>query len=302
MVADTEKMLSRVIGEDIRLTSVADLDLGDVLADPGQMEQVLMNLAVNARDAMREGGKLTIETQNVDLDESYVQTHPEARLGQHVLLAVTDTGTGMPPEVLTRIFEPFYTTKGLGKGTGLGLATVYGIVKQSGGHLAVDSEVGIGTTMKVYLPRVHKPPGDSSKSGSYLRIPPRGQETILLVEDEEGVRSLTRRVLVGCGYMVLEAADGKEAIRIAKDHMGAIHLLITDVVMPDIGGRIVAEEVALLHPEIRKLFLSGYTDDAIIRHGVLRDGVNFLQKPFSPFVLASRVREALDSPPMNPPE
>ena len=294
VVADTESMLRRLIGEDVRLAAVLAPDLWPVRADPGQVEQVVMNLAVNARDAMPRGGRLTIETRNVDLDEAYARTHPDARAGPHALLSVSDTGTGMPPEVRARIFEPFFTTKGLGKGTGLGLATVYGIVKQSGGHVAAYSEVGVGTTFKVYLPRVEKAfGGPKAKSG--LLSPPRGTETVLLVEDEAGVRALTRHVLSRCGYEVLEAADGEEAMRVAAAHRGPIHLLITDVVMPGAGGRAVAEQIAARHPAVRVLYVSGYTDDAVIRHGVLREGVSFLQKPFSPVGLALKVREVLDA-------
>ncbi|QJW94675.1 PAS domain S-box protein [Frigoriglobus tundricola] len=295
VVTDTEKMLRRLIGEDVRLTTTLAPDLWAVRADPGQVEQVLMNLAVNARDAMPRGGRLTIETRNVDLDGAYARTNPDARAGPHVLLSVMDTGVGMTPEVQAKIFEPFFTTKGPGKGTGLGLATVYGVVKQSGGHVGVYSEVGVGTAFKVYLPRAERAPGESP-SHSGLRAAPRGTETVLLVEDEDGVRALTRRVLTGSGYTVIEAADGDEAVRLATVHEGPIHLLVTDVVMPGPGGRVVAERVAELHPGIRVLFVSGYTDDAVIRHGVLREGVNFLQKPFAPILLAFKVREALDAP------
>jgi CheY-like chemotaxis protein len=212
----------------------------------------------------------------------------DASAGPHILLSVADSGCGILPEVMAKIFEPFFTTKGLGKGTGLGLATVYGIVKQSGGHVAVYSEVGIGTTFKVYLPRVEQ--AADSRERSITRIPPSGTETVLLVEDEDGVRGLTRRILVSCGYNVLEAADGNEAVRVATGHEGPIQLLITDVVMPGAGGRSVAAQVTSRHPEVRVLFVSGYTDDAVIRHGVLREEVNFLQKPFSPNALTDTVR------------
>jgi PAS domain S-box-containing protein len=296
MVADTEKMLRRLIGEDVRLVTALDPDPWAVRADPGQIEQVLMNLALNARDAMPTGGRLTIETRNVDLDETYTRTHADARPGPHVLLSVADDGSGMAAEVRARIFEPFFTTKGPGKGTGLGLATVYGIVKQSGGHVAVYSELGLGTTFKVYLPRA-EPAAGGVKPRSGLAPPPGGTETVLLAEDEAGVRDLIRRVLADRGYAVLAADDGAAAVRLAAGHRGPIHLLITDVVMPDVGGRAVAERVAERHPAVRVLFVSGYTDDAIIRHGVLRDGVNFLQKPFSPLALAFKVREVLDAPP-----
>jgi len=293
VVADTDKMLRRLIGEDIRLTTTLETHPWAVLADPGQVEQVLLNLAVNARDAMPRGGRLTIETRNVELDEAYVRTRKDATAGPHVALSVTDTGTGMPPEVTVKIFEPFFTTKEAGKGTGLGLATVYGIVKQSGGHVAVYSEVGVGTTFKVYLPRTEQS-SERPKSPSRFLAPPRGTETILLAEDEAAVRTLTRTILTGCGYRVLEAADGDEAVRVAAGHDGPIHLLITDVVMPGAGGRAVAERITERFPTIRVIYVSGYTDDAVIRHGVLREGVNFVQKPFTPAALARKVRDVLD--------
>jgi two-component system cell cycle sensor histidine kinase/response regulator CckA len=295
VVGDTDRMLRRLLGEDLRLATALAPDLWAVRADAGQVEQVLMNLAVNARDAMPTGGRLTIETRNVELDAGYARARPGARPGPHVLLSVTDTGSGMTPAVKARVFEPFFTTKEPGKGTGLGLATVYGIVQQSGGHVAVYSEVGVGTSVKVYLPRVESAAG-GSKVLPGLLVPPRGTETVLLVEDEAGVRALTRHVLAGCGYAVLEAADGAEAVRLAAGHGGPIHLLVTDVVMPGTGGRAVAEQVAASHPRVRVLYMSGYTDDAVVRHGVLQEGVNFLQKPFSPAALAFKVREVLDAP------
>jgi CheY-like chemotaxis protein len=293
LVADVDKMLRRIIGEDIQLTVVADPQLGVVKADPGQIEQVIMNLVVNARDAMPQGGRLTIELRNAELDETYTRSHAEARPGRHVLLAVSDTGCGMDAATLARIWEPFFSTKGE-KGTGLGLATVYGIVKQSGGHVAVYSEVGHGTTFKVYLPRVEQRP-HLRKSFQGLAAMPRGSETVLLVEDEDGVRALARHVLQGCGYTVLEARDGAEAMRITGQQRGQIDLLITDVVMPRMGGREVAERLAAIHPAVKVLFLSGYTDDAVVRHGILEAQVAFLQKPFSTAALAAKVREVLDS-------
>ncbi len=303
VLADIDKMLRRLIGEDVRLTTTLASDTWAVRADPGQIEQVLLNLAVNARDAMPLGGRLIIETRNVEIDEEYVRNHTDSQIGPHALLSVTDTGSGMPPEVKAKVFEPFFTTKGHGKGTGLGLATVYGIVKQSGGHIAIDSRVGAGTTFQIYLPRVEKVSG-GSKFLSGFQLPPRGTETILLVEDEDGVRALTRHVLEGCGYTVLVAANGDEAVRLARRHDGPIHLLITDVVMPGAGGRAVAEQMTMSDPMMRVLFVSGYTDDAVIRHGVLSEGVNFLQKPFSPVTLAFKVREVLDAviAPDDPPE
>ena len=293
VVADTDKMLRRLIGEDIRLTTTLGTGLWAVLADPGQVEQMLLNLAVNARDAMPQGGRLTIETTNVVLDAAYVRTCKDAIAGPNVVLSVSDTGVGIPPEVMAKIFEPFFTTKEAGKGTGLGLATVYGIVKQSGGHVAVHSEVGIGTTFKLYLPQVEQPT-ESSQTRSPIPAPPRGTETILLAEDEAAVRGLTRTILTACGYQVLEAADGDEAVRVAVEHEGPIHLLLTDVVMPGVGGRAVAERLTEQYPGIRVIYVSGYTDDAVIRHGVLRDVVNFIQKPFTPAALARRVRDVLD--------
>ncbi|MDB5306446.1 MAG: Blue-light-activated protein [Gemmataceae bacterium] len=293
VVADTEKMLRRVIGEDVRLAIAPGHGLWPVRADSGQVEQVLLNLAVNARDAMPTGGRLTIETRNVELDDEYARAHPGARPGPHILLAASDSGCGMTPEVKARIFEPFFTTKGPGKGTGLGLATVYGIVTQSGGHIGVDSEAGVGTTFKVYLPRADGPVGGSKVRAGAL-APPRGAETVLLVEDDPGVRALTRHILAGCGYTVVEAGDGDEAARAAVRHAGPIHLLVTDVVMPGQGGRAVAERLLERHPGLKVLYVSGYTDDAVVRHGVLHEAVNFLQKPFSPVALAHKVREVLD--------
>ena len=294
VVADTASLLRRVIGEDVRFATAPSPGLWPVLADPGQIEQVLLNLAVNARDAMPGGGKLTIETRNVELDEGYAAAHPDARPGPHVLLAVSDTGHGMTLEVKVRIFEPFFTTKGVGKGTGLGLATVYGIVKQSGGHVGVYSEVGVGTTFKVYLPRA-EPEGRTFKGQSRLLTPPRGTETVLVVEDEDAVRALTRHILQHAGYTVLEAADGDEARAAGGGRApGRSHLVVSDVVMPGSTGREVAERLAGRHPGIGVLFVSGYTDDAVVRHGVLHDKVNFLQKPFTPATLAWKVREVLD--------
>jgi CheY-like chemotaxis protein len=295
VVEDTVSMLRRMIGEDVRLAVVQAYGLWPVKADPGQIEQVLLNLAVNARDAMPTGGRLTVETANVDLDEGYARSRPDARPGPHVLLSVSDTGRGMTPEVRARIFEPFFTTKGAGKGTGLGLATVYGIVKQSGGHVEVRSGAGAGTTFQVYLPAAGTEAREAqARSAAYP--PPRGTETVLLVEDEDAIRVLARHVLAGCGYAVLEAADGDEAARVAGGHAGPVHLVVCDVVMPGVGGRVVAERVAATHPGVRVLFVSGYTDDAVVRHGVLHEKVNFLQKPFSPTALAHKVREVLDGP------
>ena len=291
---ETEKMLRRVIGEDILLVTSLAPDLDMVKADAGQIEQVLLNLAVNARDAMPKGGRLLIETRNVELDPAYALANPEVAPGRYVLLAISDTGTGMSPEVKAKIFEPFFTTKGPGQGTGLGLATVYGIVRQSAGHLEVFSAVGSGTCFQIYLPRVEGAPAEKPKK-SGLQLPPRGTETILLVEDEDGVRALTRHVLSSCGYTVLDVVDGYEALALAGSLTGTIDLLITDVVMPGLGGPEVAEQISRRFPGIRILFVSGYTDDAVIRHGLSEQGVNFLQKPFSPPELAAKVRDVLNA-------
>ncbi len=293
VVANLEKMLRRIIGEDILLTVTADPGLDTVKADPGQVEQVLLNLVVNARDAMPNGGRLTIEVRNTDLDETYARDHLDVQPGPYVLLAVSDTGCGMDQATLSRIFEPFFTTKGE-KGTGLGLATVHGIIKQSGGHIAVTSELGHGTTFKVYLPGLQQRPTEGQTHPGRTEMP-RGSERVLLVEDEDGVRALIRFILEGGGYSILEARDGAEALRAAQQHQGPIDLLVTDVVMPQMDGRQVAERVRALHPGLRVLFLSGYTEDTVVRHGILEAQVAFLQKPFTPASLAAKVREVLDS-------
>jgi CheY-like chemotaxis protein len=293
VVADVDKMLRRLIGEDVSLASVLDPALGPIKADPGQMEQVLLNLAVNARDAMPRGGRLTIETANAELDEGYTRLHAEARPGPYVLLAVSDTGVGMDEATRARAFEPFFTTKGPGKGTGLGLATVYGIVRQAGGHVEVYSELGRGSTFKLYLPRA----GAMSLSGMPREGPPgrpSGTEVVLLVEDEDAVRALARHVLQAQGYTVLEARHGAEAVRCCEQHAGPIHLLMTDVVLPGPGGRELAERVTTLRPGVKVLYVSGYTDDAVVRHGVLEAEMAFLQKPFTVDALARKVREVLD--------
>jgi signal transduction histidine kinase/FixJ family two-component response regulator/streptogramin lyase len=296
IVAETERMLGRMIGEDIVLTAALDPQVFRVKVDPVQLQQVLLNLAVNARDAMPRGGRLTIETQNVELDEGYARTNPDVTPGKYVLLAVSDTGCGMTTDVKARVFEPFFTTKGPGKGTGLGLATVYGIVRQSEGHLMVYSEVGVGTTFKVYLPRAIGEPEEIRPTENIPAIT-RGKETILLVEDEPAVRAVARHVLLAYGYQVLEAEDGQEALAVASAFTGRIHLLASDVVMPNLGGRQLAEELQKLRPDVRILFLSGYTDDAILRHGVLEAGIAFLHKPYTPAALGAKVREVLDATP-----
>jgi hypothetical protein len=291
VVAETEKMLRRLIGEDVQLMTVFDEHLGSVRADPGQMDQVLMNLAVNARDAMPRGGRLTIETSNAVLDRAYARQHPGVEPGAYVMLAVSDTGHGMTPEVLARVFEPFFTTKEQGKGTGLGLATVHGIVKQSGGHVWVYSEPGQGAAFKIYLPRVDAPAGEAAAAAEDL---PRGSETILLVEDEASLRELVRECLEGGGYTVLEARNGTQALELGESHSGSLHLLMTDVVMPGMSGRDLAERLRAARPEIRILYMSGYTDDAVVLHGVLAENMAFLQKPFTAQALAQTVREVLD--------
>jgi two-component system, cell cycle sensor histidine kinase and response regulator CckA len=292
VVRKIHNLLKRLIGEDIQLTERPDPALGTVEADPGQIEQVIMNLAVNARDAMPTGGKLTLETANVDVDEAFAIQNPDLRAGRYVLLAVSDTGTGMSEEVRSHLFEPFFTTKEQGRGTGLGLATVFGIVKQSGGAIEVLSEVGRGTTFKVYLPRAGKT--KPVEVAPAVKAPERGSETILLVEDDDIVRTLSHRILASTGYKVLEARNGGEALAICESYRDPIHALVTDVVMPVMSGKDLADRLVRLRPAIKVLFLSGYTSGALGDHGVLADGVAFLQKPFSPDALKRRVREVLD--------
>jgi two-component system, cell cycle sensor histidine kinase and response regulator CckA len=294
VVAETEKMLQRLIGEDIKTTLVRAHDLGRVKADPGQIEQILMNLAVNARDAMPQGGKLVIETANADLDETTAIRFPFVKPGRYVLLSVSDTGCGMDRETQAHIFEPFFTTKGPGKGTGLGLSTVYGIVKQSEGYIWVYSELGKGTNFKIYLPRVEQTPQPLVRPENESACP-RGSETILLVEDEEQLRRLTRYCLAECGYNVVDVPNGEAAIRAVSQHNGAIHLLLTDVIMPGISGRELAESLMLSRPEMRTLYMSGYTADLVAQHGVLDAGTALLDKPFTREALLQKVRRALDS-------
>jgi two-component system cell cycle sensor histidine kinase/response regulator CckA len=291
VVAGTEKLLTRLIGEDVRLTISLATTVGLVKVDPGQLEQIIMNLAVNARDAMPQGGRLTIETGDVEMDETYVRGHPLAHAGHYVMLAVSDTGVGMDAETQARIFEPFFTTKEVGKGTGLGLATVYGIVKQSGGFIWVYSEPGHGTTFKVYLPRVDEPVSPAAAAA-----PPAagGAETVLVVEDVAAVRTVAREMLERRGYTVLEAPDGESALRLAGKHRGEIHLLLTDVVMPGGSGRALADRLLALRPGMKVLYMSGYTDDAVVRHGILEAGIAYLQKPFAPDSLTRKVRAVLD--------
>jgi PAS domain S-box-containing protein len=293
VVAEMDRMLRRLIGEHIALVTVLAPDLGRVRADPNQIEQVIVNLAVNARDAMPDGGKLTIETANITLDESFAQGHLGSVPGAYALLAVTDTGTGMDASVRAHLFEPFFTTKEVGKGTGLGLATVYGIVKQSGGYVSVYSEPGHGSSFKIYLPRI-----DATAdivTGPQKDGPTRGTETVLVVEDEPAVLSLSQRALEAQGYLVLAAADPPAALRVVERHGGTIHLLLTDVVMPAMSGRELAERLVARRPGIRVLYMSGYPGDAVVQHGALPSGSAFLQKPFSPDGLARKVRDVLDA-------
>jgi len=289
-----DKMLRRVIGEDIELRWTAEPALGRVRIDPGQIEQVLMNLAVNARDAMPAGGKLLLETANIELDAGYAQTHVGVTPGPHVMLAVTDTGAGMSKEVQAKIFEPFFTTKGLGKGTGLGLSTVFGIVRQSGGHIWVYSEPGQGTTFKLYFPRTDQPPEVKSRVGAALGSL-RGSETLLLVEDDEQLRVVSRTILDKNGYRVIAAGSPADALDHCVREPGPIHLMITDVVMPGMNGLQLATQAAKVRPAMKVLYVSGYTNNTIVHHGVLDEGVAFLQKPITPDALLRKVREVLDA-------
>ncbi|MDA8121064.1 MAG: PAS domain S-box protein [Deltaproteobacteria bacterium] len=293
IVANTEKMLRRLIGEDVDLVTALKPELGLVLVDPGQVEQVLMNIVVNARDAMPKGGKVTIETSNVFLGEGYSKEHGIVKPGPFVMLAISDTGSGMDGDTKTHLFEPFFTTKEKGKGTGLGLSTVYGIVKQSGGYIWVYSEVGQGTTFKVYFPR-NDGAGKEMEAEACGRTSPSGRETVLVVEDEEVVRDLVRQILEESGYTVLSASDGEEAIEVSAASKIPVHLVITDVVMPKMGGPEAARSLEKLFPGVGILYMSGYTDEAIVRHGVLEPGITFLEKPFTPDALLRKVREVLN--------
>ena len=295
IVLGLDKLLGRLMGEHIEMVTRCAANVGHVKADPAQIEQVIMNLVVNARDAMPKGGRLTVETVNVDLDSTYARDHVTVKPGPYVMLAVSDSGIGMSPETVAHIFEPFYSTKESGQGTGLGLSTVYGIVKQSGGYIWVYSEPGKGTTFKVYLPRVaelveSKPPAAEIPAAG------RGSETILLVEDEEAVRELASRILSAKGYSVVAAKSTREAEEFAEKHRGEIHLLLTDIIMPGTSGRELARRITRRHPRTRVLYMSGYTDNVLAQGGVLEAGLSFLQKPFTPGALAQKVRDVLDSP------
>jgi len=297
VVGGVESMLRRIIGEDIDLVPILAKDLGRVMADPGQIEQVITNIAVNARDAMPHGGKLIIETANADLDEEYAAGHVSVRPGPYVMLAITDTGCGMDKETQARIFEPFFTTKEKGKGTGLGLSMVYGIVKQSGGNIWVYSEIGLGTTFKVYLPRTDTPPAETVSSSPPEKIT--GGETVLIVEDDDSVRRIAKRVLTSAGYRVLSAANGGEALLLCEEQGTEVDLLLTDVVMPQMNGKELADRLALQRPGLKVLFMSGYSDNAIAHQGVLDPGTRFLEKPFSAVMLTRKVREILDEGPID---
>jgi two-component system cell cycle sensor histidine kinase/response regulator CckA len=293
VIADMDSMLRRLIGEDIDFTVRHGAHLGLVKVDVGQMGQVLMNLAVNARDAMPAGGHLTVETQNLELDEAYCREHVDVKAGPYVMLAVTDSGTGMDKATQARIFEPFFSTKAKDKGTGLGLSTVFGIVRQSGGHILLYSEPGQGSSFKVYLPRVTET--KAAAPAAPAAIPARGgHECVLLVEDEPQLRALTRQVLLEWGYKVLDAPGGEQALAISRAHAGPIDLLLTDVVMPQMSGRQLADRLLPQRPGMKVLYVSGYTDNAIVHHGILERGIAFLQKPFAMQALGHKLREVLD--------
>jgi CheY-like chemotaxis protein len=291
-LVDIEKILGRIIGEHIQLETILAPDLGFIRSDPHQLEQVILNLAVNARDAMPDGGHVTIKTANVVLEADDLAKHYEVEPGEYVLLTVSDTGCGMSEAVKARIFEPFFTTKEMGKGTGLGLATVFGIVKQNNGYIWIYSEEGRGSTFKVYLPRVAQASSRPARP-RWTEPLPQGSETILLVEDEQTVRELIAEMLRRQGYQVLEAKDGLEALELAGQLNGTLSLLVTDVIMPRMNGKELANKMVQVHPHVKTLFISGYTDDMIARHGVLEAGVEFIEKPFSSASLVNRVHQVL---------
>ena len=294
LILNMEKMLSRLIGEDVELITVLAAEPASTRTDPGQIEQVIMNVVVNARDAMPGGGKLIVETTNAQVDAAHTGPAMDLQPGSYVVLAISDTGTGMDPETTAHLFEPFFTTKAPGKGTGLGLATAYGIVRQSGGAISIFSEPGRGTLVKIYLPSAEaKAAAETEEPASTTSL--KGTETILVVEDETRVRKLICQVLTAQGYQVLEALGGEQAIRRAAKHNGSIHLLLADVVMPEMSGPRAEEQIRALHPGIKVLYMSGYTDEAIVHHGILDSGQAFLQKPFLPNTLARKVREVLNT-------
>jgi len=293
-ITQMSSMLRRLIGEDIEFEVNPLSSLGMINADQSKIQQIILNLVVNARDAMPEGGKLTVETLNVDFEAPYIKEHPVANPGSYVMLAISDNGTGMDAQTQARIFEPFFTTKAKGKGSGLGLATVYGIVKQSNGYIWVYSEPGKGTTVKIYFPRIHEKQSGAAtpkiQNSGFI-----GSETVLVVEDEASVRTLAVRILIDHGYYVLEASNGSEALRIAKEYEGKLHMIVTDVIMPGMSGKTMAAQLEAMRPDIKVLYISGYTDNAIVHHGILDSNVAFLQKPFSIEGLARKVREVLDA-------
>jgi len=293
-VLEAERMLRRLLREDVELVSYCERGLSKVRVDPGQIDQIILNLAINARDAMPEGGKLTIETKNVELEASYTTEHFGSTPGPHVMLAVSDTGIGMSRETQARIFEPFFTTKELGKGTGLGLSTVFGIVKQCEGNIWVYSEPGGGTTFRVYFPVFEGPDTIAPEAAEPSTL--QGTETILLVEDQEDVRKVALQILRRYGYHVIEAGNAGEAWLSAERHPRTIHLLLTDVVMPQMSGRELAERLSRTRPELKVLYMSGYTENSVVQHGILDSGIAYLQKPILPESLARRVREVLDAP------
>jgi signal transduction histidine kinase len=297
IVASTQRLLERLIGETVRLETRLAADLGWVLSHRAQIEQVLMNLAVNARDAMPQGGTLVVETANVHVDDAHVNAHAEATLGPHVALAISDTGIGMTEATLSRVFEPFFTTKARGEGTGLGLATVYGIVRQAGGHIVIDSKPETGTTFRVFLPCVATPAALPVARPATPTAIAGGDERVLLVEDNASLRRLTRRVLERYGYRVLEAASGFAALAVLDESADPIDLLLTDIILPDISGPDVARRIRFRFPNVPALYVSGYTDDDVLRQGLLEEGAPFLEKPFTAEALAGRVREVLDVSP-----
>ncbi len=296
LVMNLDKLLRRVIGEDIELLTRTAPNVGSVKADPSQIEQVILNLVVNARDAMPRGGKITVEIANVDLDARYALEHPGVTPGPYVMLAVSDDGVGMTPETQARIFEPFFTTKELGRGTGLGLSMVYGIVRQSGGNIWVYSELGQGTTFKIYFPRTEEGL-ETIRAEQPALSSIRATGTILLLEDDEQVRELTRTILAACGYSVLAPDDVRTARSLSNEEASSIDLLLTDVVMPGINGRELAKILVARNPKLKVLYMSGYAENAIVHHGVLDPGTHFLPKPFTPAALTSKVRELLDQKP-----